>query len=429
MITRTLRMAAIVICASLVYEAMASDPEVEVRIIPSRVEAVVSHVGPYAGLSSTFVELLDWIEKYGWYPVERGVGVYHDDPTAVPAKKLRSDARIPVNVYGKLLPATDPGAENAHLERSEPRLVIAALHKGPYDKVLPTISMLFLKMSSLRLKPDGSEREVYLNDPSDTPPEELLTEVQLPVKIRGKADIGIYSDWGAFGKGIEAASLCFTAAGLTVTPIKAREINDGSFAKKIRVLYMPGGWAAHYARDINDKGALAIEDFVEKGGGYIGICAGSFYAAKEIIWANQSWPYDIDLFPGKPSGPIKTIAPWPRYATAKTKMHVDHPITAGGPETRTTLYYGGPVLLPEKDSVRGKAVSVLAHLELTGDPVMVAFSKGKGRVFLSAVHIEYDLTSTADHSAWPENEKGIDDPECDWDLLQSAARWVLGKKK
>ena len=72
---------------------------------------------------------------------------------------------------------------------------------------------------------------------------------------------------------------------------------------------------------------------------------------------------------------------------------------------------------------------MLAWSKETDDPLMVAFSKGEGRVFLSAVHIEYDLTSEVDHTEWPENEKGIDDPESDWDLLQSAARWILGKKK
>ena len=409
----------------LASTALAARPKgVEVRLLPSRVDAVIDHTGPYAELSKTFVTLLDWIAERGWWPVGRGVGVYLDDPSRVPARRLRSQARIPVNVYGKYLPAPPPGPEKGYLDRTEPVVVVSAVHVGPYDKVFPTYGLLFQAIPSMRLRYVGPMQEVYLNDPSETPPDKLRTEVQLVVETQGRADIGIYADWGGYGPGVEAASACFTAAGLSIRPIKAADINDGSFAKKVRVLYMPGGWADHYVRDIDANGAAAIERFVARGGGYIGICAGAYYAAKQIVWAHQTWPYDLDLFPGVPTGPITAIAPWPRYATTPITLKAGHPITSEGPLHRTALYYGGPVLKPRK----GAAVTVLATFDATGDPAMVAFTKGKGRVFLSSVHLEYDLTSERDHTAWPENEKGIDDPESDWDLLQRAALWVLGKR-
>jgi len=410
----------------VVTPAHASRPRgVEVRVLPSRVDAVIDHTGPYSELSGTFVHLLDWISEGGWWPVARGVGVYFDDPSRVLSKKLRSQARIPVNVYGKYLPDPPPGSERGYLERTEPVVVVSAVHVGPYDKVFPTYGMLFQALPAMGLRYVGPMQEVYLNDPADTPPDKLRTEVQLVVEPQGKADIGLYADWGGYGPGVEAASACFAAAGLSIRPLKARDINDGSFARKVRVLYMPGGWAEHYVRDIDAKGATAIERFVESGGGYIGICAGAYYSAKQIVWANKTWPYDIDLFPGIPTGPINAIAPWPRYATTPITLKRDHPITAEGPVHRTALYYGGPILKAREDA----AVTVLATYDATGDPAMVAFAKGKGRVFLSSAHLEYDLRSERDHTAWPEKEKGIDDPESDWDLLQRAALWVLGRKK
>ncbi len=398
-------------------------PRVEVRILPRRVDAVADHVGPYSGLSGTFQQLLDWIEEHRWYPVDRGIGVYLDDPTRVRAERLRSVARIPVNVSGDPLPAPAPGKLGARLERTDPVLVASLLHVGPWDRVRPTISRLLLRLPALGLEVAGPEMERYLNGPEDVPPERLETEVMFPVEPRGRADIGIYADWGGFPAGIEAASLCFTAAGLTVRPLLARDINDGSFARKVRAVYMPGGWAAHYVRDITDAGARHLQEFVEKGGGYLGICAGSYYAAREISWNGKRWPYDLDLFPGVPTGPIRRIAPWPRYATVRVSLAQDHPLTAGGPATRTVLYYGGPVLAPRE----GADAKILGRLDPGGEPVIVAFRKGRGRVFLSAVHLEFDLTSRRDRTDWPEKEKGIDDPESDWDLLQGAARWVLGK--
>ncbi len=423
---RTRKTAAfLVMLMAAVPAARAGTPkDVEVRLIPSRVDAVIDHTGPYHELSGVFLQLLDWISERGWWPVDRGVGVYFDDPSQVPAKRLRSQARIPVNVYGKYLPAPPPGPENGRLDRTAPVVVASALHVGPYDRVFPTYGMLFQALPALHLRYVGPMQEVYLNDPAVTPPEKLETEVQLVVEPEGRADVGLYSDWGGYGPGIEAASACFTAAGFSIRPVMAAEINDGSFAKKVRLLYMPGGWAEHYVRDIDEHGARAIERFVERGGGYIGICAGAYYAAKQIVWANQTWPYDIDLFPGVPEGPIRAIAPWPRYATTPITLVGDHPIVRGEGRRRTALYYGGPVLRPRE----GAAVTILATYDVTGDPAMVAFERGKGRVFLSSVHLEYDLTSKRDHTEWPENEKGIDDPEPDWDLLQRAVAWILGRK-
>ncbi len=397
---------------------------VEVRILPRRVDAVADHVGAYAGLAGTFRDLLDWIEEHRWFPVDRGIGVYHDDPSRVRTERLHSTARVPVNVYGDPLPSPAPGKLHARLERSEPLLVASLLHVGPYDRVRPTISRLLLALPRLDLEVAGPEMERYLNDPETTPPEKLETEVMFPVEPRGRADLGIYADWGAFPEGIVAASLCFTRAGLTVRPILAREINDGSFARKVRAIYMPGGWAAHYVRDISEKGAAHVRAFVEKGGGYIGICAGAYYAAREISWNGKRWPYDLDLFPGVPEGPLVEIAPWPRYATTRVELAGGHPVTGTSPGTRTMLYYGGPVLAPGE----GADVTILGRLPGSGKPVIVAFSRGKGRVFLSALHLEFDLLSTRDRTDWPEKEKGIDDPESDWDLLQGAAYWVLGRK-
>jgi len=397
---------------------------VTVKILPRSIEAVIDHTGPYAELSGVYAELVEWITFQGWYPMDNGTSLYWDDPSMVPAHLLRSQARITVNVHGRVLPAPPPGECQAYLERREPTLVIATQFTGPYDEIIPTYALLHRELGKHKLEYAGPMLETYLNIPTDTPPEKLETLVQLVVQPRGKVDICIYADWGGYEAGVEAASLAFTAAGLTVMPVMAEDINDGSFAKKARAIYMPGGWAEHYTRDITDEGARHLEHFIAGGGGYIGTCAGSYYAAKQIVWADVAWPYDIDLFPGTPEGPIKEIAPWPGYATTEINVDTSHPITAGGPSTRTVLYYGGPVFT----CANGADVAVLATYKMTGDPAMVAFGKGEGRVFLTSPHLEFDLTGEHDNTDWPENEKGFDDPESDWDLLQAAGYWVAGKE-
>ncbi len=414
----------LVLLSSLAQAGTDIRDSVQLYVVPSRVEAVAPHVGPYAGLSTRFVQAVDWSSRHGWHAMDQGVAVLYSDPTSVPAPQLRSEARIPLNVYGRLLPTPEPGDEGVHLEKSEPVLVLAAEHLGPYDTLSSTYAQLYRELPGRRLNAVGPTREVYLNDPAFTPESALRTEVQLVVEPMGKADIAIYAGEGGYGSGVTAASLAFSSAGFTIRAVTAEDLNQGRLKKQARALYMPGGWAEHYVMDIDEAGAKAIVEFVEKGGGYLGICAGSYYAAREIEWAGVPYPYDLDLFPGVPAGPIQAIAPWPQYATTAITLDEGHAIALGSPSTTTALYYGGPVFPPQE----GARVDVVGRFEATGEPAIVALEHGKGRVFLSSVHLEYDLTSEADGTGWPELEKKIEDPESDWLLLQRAGQWVLGKE-
>lgn len=59
---------------------------------------------------------------------------------------------------------------------------LSVLHTGPYPGVGKAYERLFSYMNEHRLVPAGPSRELYLNDPAEVPEEELLTEVQSPVK-------------------------------------------------------------------------------------------------------------------------------------------------------------------------------------------------------------------------------------------------------
>jgi effector-binding domain-containing protein len=55
------------------------------------------------------------------------------------------------------------------------------LHKGPYEKSAPTYKKLFEWIAANHKKVAGPTREVYLNDPREVQPEELLTEIYAPI--------------------------------------------------------------------------------------------------------------------------------------------------------------------------------------------------------------------------------------------------------
>jgi glutamine amidotransferase-like uncharacterized protein/effector-binding domain-containing protein len=406
----------------LFFSALAfAEPAVNLEIIPSRVEAVVSQTGPYGNLGDIFANIETWISDYGWHPTERGVALLLSNPTAVPPHLLKSEATIPLNVYGNILPVVPPNDYGLSLRDSEPILVLSTEQMGPYDAFAPAYARLHRAMANYNLSFTGVSRELYHNSPINTDDKDLRTSVQIIVEPIGKADVGVYVGNGGFDSGVVAASHAFAAAGLSIRPITPEQINSGKLKKLVRVLYMPGGWAAPYVNEISDKGAQHLTTFIEKGGGYIGVCAGSYYAGKQIRWEEETFDYDLDLFPGTPTGPVVQIKPWPEFALTPISLNTNHPITTEQPATIQGLYYGGPAFLADE----GADVTVIGTFDVTNEPAIVAFNKGKGRVFLSSVHLEYDLTSTDDATAWPEELKGFEDPESDWGLLQSATRWIL----
>ena len=73
--------------------------------------------------------------------------------------------------------------DSAIKERTLPDVqVVSAIYKGPYDGVEVGYSRLFEYMAEQDLEIAGESRSLYINDPEEVPEEELLTEVQIPVK-------------------------------------------------------------------------------------------------------------------------------------------------------------------------------------------------------------------------------------------------------
>ena len=59
--------------------------------------------------------------------------------------------------------------------------VAVAMHEGPYAELGRTYSAAMGEMREAGMLPGGPPREIYLNDPGDTPPERLLTRIEFPV--------------------------------------------------------------------------------------------------------------------------------------------------------------------------------------------------------------------------------------------------------
>ena len=152
--------------------------DVEIRRIePIRV-AFVRHVGPYNEAGKAWDILCTYLGKKGYLgPGSKFIGICYDDPDVTPPEKVRYDACITVDESfvpeDEIAVQAIGGGEYA-----------VTTHFGSYDKLGQTYSRLF---SDWLMKSDREIRqepcmEFYLNDPESTEPDDLLTDICLPLK-------------------------------------------------------------------------------------------------------------------------------------------------------------------------------------------------------------------------------------------------------
>ncbi|WP_349861213.1 AraC family transcriptional regulator, partial [Bacteroides cellulosilyticus] len=103
--------------------------------------------------------------------------MYHDDPKVTPADKLRTDVCMVMPVT--VTPKGDIGFKQLPAGR-----YAVFTYKGSYEylqSVYDTIYGKFIPEMECTMR-DESSAERYLNDPCNTKPEDLLTEIFIPVE-------------------------------------------------------------------------------------------------------------------------------------------------------------------------------------------------------------------------------------------------------
>jgi AraC family transcriptional regulator len=150
---------------------------VEIRDEPARRLAALPHKGSYHDISRAF-------EKLGITLGARGlmdqatdmIGVYYDDPAAVAEAELASHA-------GLAFPESILFEAPLEELRLPPGPHAVLRYQGPYSGLPAAYDQLFRNWlpGSGRLPANSPVFERYLNTPMDAAPEDLLTEICLPL--------------------------------------------------------------------------------------------------------------------------------------------------------------------------------------------------------------------------------------------------------
>ncbi|GAA4421478.1 BPL-N domain-containing protein [Bremerella cremea] len=171
-----------------------------------------------------------------------------------------------------------------------------------------------------------------------------------------------------------------------VTP---QQIRDGVL-DEFDVLIMPGGSGSAQAKNLEDEGREIIRKYVDNGGGYVGICAGSYLASSHYSWS-------LGLINAKV---------WDRSHWARGTGTVSLELSSTGSDLLKSdkdsvpCYYGqGPLLVPNNDpSLPGYEVLATYGTEIaekgapegamTGTHAIVRSMFGAGRVICYSPHPE-----------------------------------------
>jgi len=152
--------------------------DVEIRDMPARQLAALPHKGAYPEIGRTFQTLYAMIGARGLFPkIGPGVALYYNDPTETPQKELFSHAAVTLQEGVEL-------AEDFEAVEIPAGRAAVLTYRGPYAGLPKAWDHLY----STWLTGAGEEvrheapYEVYLNDPTNTAPDDLITEVVVPLK-------------------------------------------------------------------------------------------------------------------------------------------------------------------------------------------------------------------------------------------------------
>jgi glutamine amidotransferase-like uncharacterized protein len=155
------------------------------------------------------------------------------------------------------------------------------------------------------------------------------------------------------------------------------------------VLIIPGGSGSKQAAELEDAGRQAVRDFVQDGGGYVGICAGSYLATTHYDWS-------LGLINAR----VWDRAHWARGGGDVALSMTDAGLRLLGQGGTVVVHYNqGPLLVPD-DKPQLPGYEVLATFEtevadkgaqpgsMVGTHAIIRSRFGTGRVICYSPHPE-----------------------------------------
>lgn len=249
----------------------------------------------------------------------------------------------------------------------------------------------------------------------------LLCLSAQPAHAQERFKVAMLNAHGLARLALESARMAFQqnpsieVVELTPAQVRAGRLENEGFD----ALFVSGGRSTTQGRDLGQAGRRAIRRFVHNGGGYVGICAGSYLSLNP--WGHSIRPNSPDR--GRLAIVDATIvgSGWQRGVETAWFTPVYHNATPAL-ASRVDLHYANGPVFNLLSSRRMPAVVSLAtfegdlawpeygtrHGETPGAPAIVASSYGAGRILLFSPNPQIDGPSGPARS----------------EMVDQALRWV-----
>ena len=337
--------------------------------------------------------LIDLHEGYDFHQINsKSVG-----SSIIDAKGKAADVAVPRMLAAVNATITDPKKKLVRLRYP----VDGSLARAVHERLGAASMILETTFKSQPLSKRARQHRLMVHA--------LLTHLQMvdgtsQVLLMAKTDalrVAVYDAGGVGSNGPRALDRVLLEMPTTVARrVGAEDIRDGVL-KQFDVAIFPGGSGSKQASALNARGRAAVQAFVNRGGGYVGICAGSYLAAANYSWSlgisnHKTFCETIDL----PDIGRKSM--WYRGPSATVKME----LTKAGREILgdrngvfQVRYQNGPIMSPM--GVKGLgAFRTLAIFRsevvrygpqkgtMVNTPAIIAGEYGKGRVLSISPHPE-----------------------------------------
>lgn len=188
-------------------------------------------------------------------------------------------------------------------------------------------------------------------------------------------------------------------------PVTADALIKEPWTASCALLVIPGGADLGYARVLNGEGNRKITQYVNRGGAYLGLCAGGYYGSGrcEFMVGNKRMEVvgnrELGFFPGTCRGlafPGFVYQSEAGARAAQLKVHKDAFAASGGtlPETVRNYFNGGGVFV-DAENYKERGVEILAsyteQLNVDsgiGAAAIIYRKVGDGHIVLTGVHPE-----------------------------------------
>ncbi|WBW70632.1 biotin-protein ligase Bpl1 [Schizosaccharomyces osmophilus] len=178
------------------------------------------------------------------------------------------------------------------------------------------------------------------------------------------------------------------------------------------LLIIPGGRDLGYCGSFNDLIYRNITDFVRRGGSYLGLCAGGYFASANVEFRmpdkdlNVIGSRKLQFFPGTCAGPTFSGFAYDSEEGARAAPLALEQMEGSNSATTTTtrIYYnGGGSFVNAEAYPKVRVVARYAEVEKERSAAIIYIPIGKGHVVLTGVHPEFgaDGNNTLDEHDEP----------------------------